>query len=377
VCRPRAVSAHDPVDGLDLQGPAHRGQLTVGEVGERVSLPTGLVERGGVEHRHALVQRVRGGQALQLLDVLHPGTETGLGGQAGDREAALPVVEPDALDATERDRAQVGQRRTPPAAERVGPGGEVVIGAGRRGEPVRGRAGAREKPWPRGDWARGVGTSTVLAMSLPPQQPPGPGQPGGQPSPYGPPPGGGQPYGSQPYGSPYPGQQPPPGYQVRGPAAPVEKPKEVETAFRLGLLSVAISIVGIALGFAVSGPALDAAIAANPMPPGFTEQQFRQAALIGSIVFAVFLLIIICVYLLFLFKMRAGRNWARIVLTILGLLWIAFGLYGLMGVGQVIAAGPLGIVSAVLSVLQLVVLAASIFFMFRPAAGAYFQQERP
>ena len=41
-----------------------------------------------------------------------------------------------------------------------------------------------------------------------------------------------------------------------------------------------------------------------------------------------------------------------------------------------ISAGPLGIVSVVLSVLQLVVIAASIFFMFRPAAGPYFQQER-
>lgn len=220
-------------------------------------------------------------------------------------------------------------------------------------------------------WAQGAGGSSVLAMSEPPQPPPGPGQPYG-PSPYGPPPGGGQ-----PYGSPYPGQQPPPGYQVRGPAAPVEKPKEVETAFRLGILSVVISIVGIALSFAVSGPAIDAAIAANPLPPGFTEQQFRQVALIGSIVFAVVLLILIGLYLLFLFKMRAGRNWARILITILGLLWIAFGLYGLAGIGQVLAAGPLGVISAVLSVVQLVVIAASIFFMFRPAAGPYFQQDRP
>jgi hypothetical protein len=208
-------------------------------------------------------------------------------------------------------------------------------------------------------------------MSEPPQPPPGPGQPYG-PSPYGPPPGGGH-----PYGSPYPGQQPPPGFTPRGPAAPVEKPKDVETAFRLGLLSVVISIVGIALSFAVAGPAIDAALAANPLPPGFTEQQFRQVALIGSIVFAVVLLILIGLYLLFLFKMRAGRNWARIVITILGLLWIAFGLYGLIGIDQVLAAGPLGVVSAVLSVLQLVVIAASIFFMFRPAAGPYFQQERP
>jgi len=224
-------------------------------------------------------------------------------------------------------------------------------------------------------WARPSGTSTVLAMSVPPQPPPGPGQPGG-PSPYGPPPGGGQPYGSPYPGQPYPGQQPPPGFTPRGPAAPVEKPKEVETAFRLGLLSIAISIVGIALSFAVSGPAIDAAIAANPLPPGFTEQQFRQVALIGSIVFAVFLLIIIGLYLLFMFKMRAGRNWARILLTILGLLWIAMGLWGLAGSGQVLAAGPLGFVSVGLSVLQLVVIAASIFFMFRPATGPYFQQER-
>jgi hypothetical protein len=207
-------------------------------------------------------------------------------------------------------------------------------------------------------------------MSEPPQPPPGPGQPYG-PSPYGPPPGGGQ-----PYGSPYPGQQPPPGFTPRGPAAPVEKPKDVETAFRLGLLAVVIGIVGIALSFAVAGPSIDAAIAANPLPPGITADQFRQIALVSSIVVAVLLLIVIAVYLLFLFKMRAGRNWARIMTTIFAAIWIAFGVFGLVGIGEVIAAGPLGIVSAVLSVLLLVVLVASIFFMFRPAAGPYFQQER-
>jgi hypothetical protein len=208
-------------------------------------------------------------------------------------------------------------------------------------------------------------------MSESPQPPPGPGQPYG-PSPYGPPPAGGQ-----PYGSPYPGQQPPPGFAPRGPAAPVEKPKDVETAFRLGLLAVVIGIIGIALSFALAGPSIDAAIAANPLPPGITEQQFRQIALVSSIVVAVLLLVVIALYLLFLFKMRAGRNWARIMTTIFAAIWIAFGLFGLLGIGEVLAAGPLGVLSAVLSVLLLVVLIASIFFMFRPTVGPYFQQERP
>jgi hypothetical protein len=38
------------------------------------------------------------------------------------------------------------------------------------------------------------------------------------------------------------------------------------------------------------------------------------------------------------------------------------------------SAGPLGILSAVLSIVQLVVIAAAIVFMFRPAAGPYFQR---
>jgi hypothetical protein len=207
-------------------------------------------------------------------------------------------------------------------------------------------------------------------MSESPQPPPGPGQPYG-PSPYGPPPAGGQ-----PYGSPYPGQQPPPGFAPRGPAAPVEKPKEVETAFRLGLLAVVLTVVGIALGFVTAGPGIDAAVATGQVPPGITEQQYRQFATIGLAVVAVLLLIVIAVYLLFLFKMRAGRNWARILVTILGLLWILAGLWGLVNSGQQIAAGGLGIASVALSVVQLVVIAATIFFIFRPAASAYFQQDR-
>ncbi|MGI5128664.1 hypothetical protein ACQEVB_17775 [Pseudonocardia sp. CA-107938] len=206
-------------------------------------------------------------------------------------------------------------------------------------------------------------------MSVPPQQPPGPGQPGG-PSPYGPPPGGGQPYGS----SPYPGQQPP--YPPPAPRGPVEKPKEVETAFRLGLLSVLLGVIGVALGFALSPVSIDATIASGQVPPGVTTEQFRQITTVILVGIAVVWLIFLALYVLFLFKMRAGRNWARIVITILGAIAVLFTLFGIGSIGQTFAMGPIGVVSGVLSIVQLLTIIAGIVFMFRPAAGPYFRQER-
>ena len=217
----------------------------------------------------------------------------------------------------------------------------------------------------------------------PPQQG---GQPYGQPYP-GPPQQGGQQYGQQPYGQQQYGGQPPAGYQPYGqqpygqqPYGPpgggvaVEKPKEVETAFRLWIASVVIGLIGAIVSFTLIPSIIDTTIASTPTTPGLSTEDLRTAIQIGLVVAAVIGLVFVALFLLFTFKMRAGRNWARILLTILGGLSILSSLIGIGGLGQMFAAGPLGILSAVLSIVQLVVIAAAIVFMFRPAAGPYFQR---
>ncbi len=119
------------------------------------------------------------------------------------------------------------------------------------------------------------------------------------------------------------------------PAGPA--PKEVETAFRLWIANVVLGIIGAVMSFALS--ALGVVIA----------------------------LIFAALYLLFAFKMRQGRNWARITLTVLGGIGVLMGVLGLL-----FSTGALGVLGLLLSIVQLVLIVAAIYFMFRPAANAYF-----
>ena len=83
----------------------------------------------------------------------------------------------------------------------------------------------------------------------------------------------------------------------------------------------------------------------------------------GLVVALVIGLILLALEIFFMFKMRAGHNWARIVLTVLGVLSILASLYGLT---QGFTVGT------IFSVISLLVVAAAIVFMYKPAARAYF-----
>ncbi len=83
----------------------------------------------------------------------------------------------------------------------------------------------------------------------------------------------------------------------------------------------------------------------------------------GLVVALVIGLILLALEIFFMFKMRAGRNWARIVLTVLGVLSILSGLYGLT---QGFTVG------AIFGVISLLVVIAAIVFMYKPADRAYF-----
>lgn len=148
--------------------------------------------------------------------------------------------------------------------------------------------------------------------------------------------------------------------------AAVAAPAEVENAFKLWLVSIALGLVGAIAGIAFADR--DAMInEAMKNGANLTRDQASSAVTVGLVVGAVIALILIGLELLFAFKMRAGRNWARIVLTVLGVLGVLFGLYGLTN----------GLtVGTVLNIISIIVVVAAIVFMFRPAASAYFSRPR-
>lgn len=216
----------------------------------------------------------------------------------------------------------------------------------------------------------------------------GPQQPGGQPygQQYPGPPQGGQ---QQPYGQQY-GGPPPPGYQPYGQQQPyggqpygppgggvaVEKPKEVETAFRLLIAFIVLGVIGTVLSFVLASTTVGAAIGTTELPPGVSSSDITGIATGVVIGIGVLFLVLYGLGLLFTFKMRQGRNWARIVLTIVSAIYVLFWLISLGGIGQMVSAGIVGLVSVVLGVVQLLLIVGALYFMFRPAANQYFQQPR-
>lgn len=145
-----------------------------------------------------------------------------------------------------------------------------------------------------------------------------PGQQAGYPGPQGGYPG--QPGGYPPAPS-YPGGGG--GYGAYGGGAlPPEpaRPNTVTFAFYCWLATAAVSIIGLIL--TLTSPIWDLAVQAGTRQQGGNLSGIDVQSLVTTtkIFVVVIALIFVAVYLLFAFKMYAGRNWARIVLTVFGAL---------------------------------------------------------
>ncbi len=216
------------------------------------------------------------------------------------------------------------------------------------------------------------------------QPPYGPGQQYGQPG-YGqgqpaygqgqPAYGQGQPAYGQPagYPPPYPGG--PQGYQAYpgGAGLPPEpvRPMTVTLAFWDWILMVVVSAISVVVVF--TSPVWDQAIAAGAASANTTGNLYVNVqSLVTTVkVIAVsFFVVFAALYLFFAFKMNAGRNWARIVLTVVAALAVISGFTATSTVtvnGQVFSPGSqiFGWISALLAV-------AAIVLMYLPQSNAYF-----
>jgi hypothetical protein len=101
---------------------------------------------------------------------------------------------------------------------------------------------------------------------------------------------------------------------------------------------------------------------------------FGGAGISAAIVGLVISLIIYALALFVMIQMRAGRNWARITIAVLGGIGLLFGVIGL--IGQLAAfgftagiyGGAYPIVTSLFSLAQVVLVGAALYLMFQPAS---------
>lgn len=173
---------------------------------------------------------------------------------------------------------------------------------------------------------------------------------------------------SDPSGQQWP-VPPPSGYPM--PEAPPRgpRPRGVEISFWLWIINLALgaisSLVALTQIDRIRAEAVSTALAQNPTLDRSMIENVSTGVVIGAVVVG---LLFVAAGLVFAFLMRGGRNWARIVLAVLGGLGVLFGLFGLAG-----STGPVLVASFV----QLLLVLGAVVTMFGSAANAWFRPGRP
>ena len=170
---------------------------------------------------------------------------------------------------------------------------------------------------------------------------------------------------------PYPNPAyPNPQYGVPQPR-PIAAPGSVQGAFGIYLITALLSLVGIVITLTsdIYDRAINEAANAGAVSGTISADQIVSIAKTVTIVVGVLFL---ALYLFFAFKMRAGRNWARIVLTVLsGLSILSVANTGSVTVNNRVYSSTMSLVSgwvgAALAVLAIVL-------MYLSASNQYFRE---
>lgn len=170
--------------------------------------------------------------------------------------------------------------------------------------------------------------------------------------------------GGYPQGQGQPGFPPPPPLGHSDTAAPV-KPKAVETAYLLWLVAAGVSILSSILGFFTAEAILEETL--GDLGPEFRAAIEAQGPSYGGLIFS---LVIAAVWVVVVMQMRKGANWARILLTVLGVISV---LFGILGVFVLFSVGFLGIIQGLLSLVGYAAIVGGIIFMFKPESNQYFK----
>lgn len=213
--------------------------------------------------------------------------------------------------------------------------------------------------------------------------PHGPWQQGGQPLPYtsAPPPG------TTPSGAPSGGFSQaghPPSRDGAEPARPIA----VECAFWIAIVVPLLVTVLYAVNSMLTQSFLTGTVGSDSGDPALNQE---VVGLMAGISFAVFLFVVVfevvltALWITFGFKLRAGRTWARVVLTVFAVFWALYSAGGLI-TGEPRLTGalaedtptPAGIIALgyAQSAVGLLAMVAFLVLVHLPASNRYFQASR-
>ncbi|AOS61320.1 hypothetical protein TL08_02410 [Actinoalloteichus hymeniacidonis] len=161
--------------------------------------------------------------------------------------------------------------------------------------------------------------------------------------------------------------------QAQGmPRGGANRPPSVEAAFWLFLANSVLGLLSAILTFV----SVDSLLATQP---GYTEvlteggsapADFIRGTLITAASIA---LVFQAIFLIFVFMMRNGRNWARILLTVLAVLGLVTSIGNLDSIGLQFEAGGIAAVIGIIAILGLLLPIGATITMYLPPSNNYFK----
>lgn len=150
--------------------------------------------------------------------------------------------------------------------------------------------------------------------------------------------------------------------------APPSRPAAVNRSVVFWLLAVLMYAVGLVavLATGADGFSREVAEIAAASGPGMSPEDARMVVTIGLVIGGVVAVVLLGLWVLFILKMRAGRSWARAVLTLVAAPYLALD-------GWTLATTPVD-TSWKLTAASTALVAAAMVFMWLPGARAYFRR---
>lgn len=151
-------------------------------------------------------------------------------------------------------------------------------------------------------------------------------------------------------------------------AGQIPRPKAVDNAFNAVLTSVAISVLGTVFTVLLDGALLTRMVTDMLVGVPNAPKDIAETVTVFRYMFAFSLAVFAGLFVLFAWKMRAGRNWARLLLTIYTAVGAVSFLTGMASAGAEL--------ERMWSLAEVAFGVTAVVYMFRPESTAYFAEHK-